>query len=70
MKRSFLTVLAASSVFALGACGGGDTDTDIEPAEEIQPAPAPAPVPIPPITDTTMMGDSIMLEDTLTITGI
>lgn len=59
MKRSFLTVLAASSVFVLGACGGGDTDADIEPVEDIQPAPAPAPAPAP--MDTMMM-DTMMMD--------
>ena len=67
MKRSFLTVLAASSVFVLGSCGGGDTDTDIEPVEDITPAPAPAP--IPQTMDTTMMGDTLM-ADTMTTTGM
>lgn len=67
MKRSFLTVLAASSVLVLGACGGGDTDTDIEPVEDIQPMPAPAPAPMP--MDTMMMGDTLMISDTLTTTG-
>jgi hypothetical protein len=67
MKRSYLTVLAASAVFALGACGGGDTEADIEPVEDIQPAPPPPP-PAPPM-DTTMMGDTLM-ADTLMNTGL
>lgn len=70
MKRSFLTVLAASSLFVLGACGGDDVDTDIDPVEDITPAPAPAPAPVPPVTDTTMMGDTTLMDDTLTTTGL
>ena len=42
MKRSFLTVVAAS-LFAIGACGGTDTDDNIEPVDELGPPPAPAP---------------------------
>lgn len=63
MKRSFLTVVAASFV-ALAACGGGDTDADIEPVEEVQPAPPP-PAPMP--ADTLMMGDTLPVTDTTTI---
>jgi hypothetical protein len=63
MKRSFLTVLAASTAIALAACGGPDTDADIEPVEEVQPPP-PAPMPAP--MDTTMMMDT--LADTLPAT--
>ena len=63
MKRSFLTVVAAASVLAIGACGGTDTDADIEPVEEVGPPPAPAPAqPMPMDTmpmDTTMMGDTM-----------
>jgi hypothetical protein len=62
MKRSFLTVAAASTIVAFTACGGGDTDADIEPVEEVQPAPAPMPAPMP--ADTMMMGDTLM-RDTL-----
>jgi hypothetical protein len=56
MKRSFLTVLAASSALAFGACGGDDMDTDIEPVEEVQPPP-PAPMPMD-----TMMMDTMMMD--------
>lgn len=62
MKRSFLTVVAAASVFALGACGGNDTDANIEPVEEVGPPPAPAPAPAPMPMDTTMMGDTLMTD--------
>jgi hypothetical protein len=58
MKRSFLAVITAVSVAALGACGGDDTDTEIEPVEEVQPAPMPAPLP----ADTLMMGDTLMTD--------
>lgn len=68
MKRSFLTVLAAASVFALGACAGDDTDANIEPVEEVAPPPAPAPAPAP--MDTTMMGDTLMADTTTTTTGM
>jgi hypothetical protein len=59
MKRSFLTVAAAVTALAVGACGPGETDRDIEPVEEVQPAPAPAPAPAP------MPGDTLMMQDTL-----
>lgn len=68
MKRSFLTVVAAASVFALGACAGDDTDADIEPVEEVAPPPAPAPAPAP--MDTTMMGDTLMADTMTTTTGM
>lgn len=60
MKRSFVAVFFAASVFALGACAGDDTETEIEPVEEVQP-PAPAPMPM----DTTMPDTMV---DTLTTT--
>lgn len=67
MKRSFLTVVAAS-LFALGACGGSDTDANIEPVDELGPPPAPAPAqPMPMDTmpmDTTMMGDTLRTTTT------
>jgi hypothetical protein len=64
MKRSFLTVIAAASVLALGACGGDDADVNIEPVEEVTPAPAPAPAPAPMPMDTTMMGDTLGADTT------
>ena len=70
MKRSFLTVLAAASVFALGACAGDDTDANIEPVEEVAPPPAPAPAPAPAPMDTTMMGDTLTADTTTTNTGM
>jgi len=71
MKRSFLTVVAAASVFALGACGGTDTDANIEPVEEVGPPPAPAPAQPMPM-DTTMPMDTMMPGDTTgtTTTGM
>lgn len=63
MKRSFLTVAAAVTALAVGACGPAETDRDIEPVEEVQPAPAPAPAPMMP-ADTLMMGDTLM-HDTM-----
>ena len=68
MKRSFLTVVAAASVFALGACAGDDTDANIEPVEEVAPPPAPAPAPAP--MDTTMMGDTMTTDTMTTTTGM
>jgi hypothetical protein len=62
MKRSYLTVAAAVTALAVGACGPSETDRDIEPVEEVQPAPAPAPAPMP--GDTLMMGDTLM-HDTM-----
>lgn len=62
MKRSYLTVAAAVTALAFGACGPADTDRDIEPVEEVQPAPAPVPAPMP--MDTPMMGDTLM-HDTM-----
>jgi hypothetical protein len=59
MKRSILTVFAASAV-ALAACGGAETEADIEPVQEVQPAPAPAPWPAD-----TMMADTMMMGDTM-----
>ena len=47
MKRSFLTVLAASSILVVGACGGADEEEDIQPVEEVTPAPPPPPAPLP-----------------------
>jgi hypothetical protein len=58
MKRSFMAVVAASTVVMFSACGGPDTDADFEPVEDVQPAPAPAPMePMP--HDTLMMGDTL-----------
>ncbi|HSJ10281.1 MAG TPA: hypothetical protein VK928_10215 [Longimicrobiales bacterium] len=54
MKRSFLTVLAASSLLAFSACGG-DADSEIEPVDPIDPAPMPAPAPAPMPMDTMPM---------------
>ncbi|MGH7464192.1 MAG: hypothetical protein ACREK1_03390 [Longimicrobiales bacterium] len=65
MKRSFLTVVAAS-LFALGACGGTDTDANIEPVDELGPVPPPAPVPVQPMD--TMPMDTTITGDTLTTT--
>lgn len=61
MKRSFLTVFAATSFIALGACGGDAEDETIEPVEQIE---APAPAPVAPMPDT-MMGDTMMMPDTM-----
>jgi hypothetical protein len=65
MKRSFLTV-AAAALFALGACGGTDTDANIEPVDELGPPPAPAPAPAPMPMDTMPMDTTV--TDTLTTT--
>jgi hypothetical protein len=69
MKRSFLTVVAAS-VFALGACAGDDDDANIEPVEDLAPAPAPAPA--QPMPMDTMPMDTTMTHDTMgtTTTGM
>jgi hypothetical protein len=59
MKRSFVAVVFAASVFAFGACAGDDTETEIEPVEEVQP-PAPAPMPMDPAVIDTMMTTTMM----------
>jgi len=66
MKRSFLTVLAASSLLAFSACGGG-AEEEIEPVQEITPAPAPAPAPAPMPADT--MPADTMAADSMTTSG-
>ena len=68
MKRSFVTVLAASSVLAFAACAGGAEDEEIQPVEEVQPAPAPAPMPADTMVADTMMMDS-MAHDTMSTTS-
>lgn len=68
MKRSFLTVLAASSVLAFSACGGG-ADDEIEPVDQIDPAPVPAPAPAPMPMDTTLPGDTLVGDTLAPITG-
>ena len=71
MKRSFLTVLVAASVFTIGACAGEDDDVNIEPVEEVAPPPAPAPAPAPAPMDTTAMpGDTTMRDTATTTTGL
>jgi hypothetical protein len=62
MKRSFVAVVFAASVFAFGACAGDDAETEIEPVEEVQP-PAPAPAPMP--MDTTMVDTMMMTTTTM-----
>jgi len=66
MKRSFLSVLVAASLFTAVACAG-DEETEIEPGDDVmQPAPAPPPPPPPPPTTTDTMADS--LRDTTSTT--
>jgi hypothetical protein len=59
MKRSLLSVIAASSVVAFDACAGGEEDVEVQPVEEVTPAPAPAPAPMPMDT---MMADTMMAD--------
>ena len=60
MKRSFLTVLAASSLLVVAACGGDAEDEEIQPVEEVTPAPPPpAPLPVDSPADT-LTGDTTM----------
>jgi hypothetical protein len=48
MKRSLLTVFAASSLLVLGACAAEDETDELDSVQEIEtPAPAPAPAPMP-----------------------
>ncbi|HUF50001.1 MAG TPA: hypothetical protein VMN60_04150 [Longimicrobiales bacterium] len=61
MKRSFLTVLAASSILVLGACGGADEEEQIEPVQEVAPPPAPMPMDSPV--------DTMVVDTTMTTTG-
>lgn len=69
MKRSFLTVLAASSVLAFSACGGG-ADDEIEPVENVDPAPVPAPAPAPaPMPMDTMPADTMPADTMPATTG-
>ena len=70
MKRTFLTVVAAS-VFALGACAGDDDDANIEPVDDLAPPAAPAPAQPMPM-DTAMPMDTTMMHDTMgtTTTGM
>ncbi|MGH7460660.1 MAG: hypothetical protein ACREMA_06480 [Longimicrobiales bacterium] len=52
MKRSMLTVLAAMSILAIGACRPAEQEADVPQVDEAPP-PAPAPAP-PPVVDTTV----------------
>jgi hypothetical protein len=61
MKRSLLTVFAASSLLVLGACAAeDDAADDLDAVQEIEtPAPAPAPAPMPMDT---MMPDTMAID--------
>ena len=62
MKRSVLTILAVSLVGLSAAACGGNNEEQVPPVEEnVNTMPAPAPA---PMTDTMMMGDTMMMDTT------
>ncbi len=69
MKRSFLTVLAASSLLVLGACSSSDdTAADTTDAETVV---VPVPAPMPMDSGTMMTTDSMNHDSTMmTTTGM
>ena len=64
MKSSLFTVLAVSSLVALGACGGADNAAE-DAAMDTTVAPPPAPMPMDSMTvDTTVVIDTTKTDTT------